>query len=95
MSKVKPTDKVQDQEKRRQQNAATLKHYHDNKQVLNANRLKNMHRADLGKELVDKIYTKCGNDQTKIKPIIAVLRAKKRSEEFLLSIPENIQQFMQ
>jgi hypothetical protein len=80
--------------KRQQQNALSLKHYHENKEVLNSNRLKNQHRADLGKELVDNIYTKCDNDQKKIKPIIAYLRAKKRSEEFLSCMSENIQQFM-
>ena len=51
--------------KRQQQNALSLKHYHENKEVLNANRLKNQHRADLGKELVDNIYAKCDNDQKK------------------------------
>ena len=80
--------------KRQQQNALSLKHYHENKEVLNSNRLKNMHRADLGKELVDQIYTECGNDQKKIKPIIAILRAKKRSGEYIKSMSENIQQFM-
>ena len=66
------------QEKRR---IACLKYYHKNKDDCNFMRLKNQHRADLGKEFVDDIYEKHNNDMSIIKPIIAYHRKKQKCEK--------------
>ena len=64
----------------------TKTYYETNKAHINNTRLKNQHRHDIGKTVVDELYALHNDDMVKIKPIIAFLRAKIRCEKMAINL---------